>query len=354
MRKKLNPLLKKMAGQQLDTFLVSDLHVIRWLTGFSGSSARVLLEPQRCVLFTDFRYAEQVKEEVDQIECVIIENSYEAAFAEEGRLQGKRIAIQEEHVTLHEARKIGEKLKGCEITPVYGFFSEFRAVKDASEIACMQQAAAISEQVLAEIVPLISPEVTEKEIAAEISYRHKLLGADRDSFEPVVASGAHSAFPHAKPRDQKFQPGSLVVIDMGCVYKGYASDQTRTFALGKIPDEARDIYTITKEAQQLGIDSARPGMAGKELDALVRSFIEERGYGKFFGHGLGHGVGLEVHEKPRVSKTSGDILPLHSVFTIEPGIYLPGKYGVRIEDTLVMEERGAVAFQRFSKELVEL
>ncbi|MCG8341924.1 MAG: aminopeptidase P family protein [Chlorobiales bacterium] len=351
---RLEPLLKKMSRMDIDTFMVSDLHVIRWLTGFSGSNARVLLSPEKNLLFTDFRYGEQVKQEVDSMESVIMQNGFSESFVEGGYLQGKRLGIQAEQVTVHDAGKLEEKLEGVEIVPVNGFFDEFRAIKNDQEITWMKKAAAISEQVLEEILPLISPEVTEAEIAAEISYRQKRLGAERDSFDPVVASGARSALPHARPGTEQFRPGTLIVIDMGCVYKGYASDQTRTFAFGRVPEEARKIYEITRDAQQLGIDWARPGVSAKDLDSLVRDYIGKHGYAEYFGHGLGHGVGIEVHEKPRLGKTSEDHLLLHSVFTIEPGIYLPGKFGVRIEDTVVMGDHGVEPFQRFTKELIEL
>ncbi len=354
MSQKFEPLFEKMARLGIGTLMVSDLSVIRWLTGFSGSSAKVLLGKNRNVLFTDFRYGEQVRQEVNSMESVIIQNGYAETFIEGDYLHGERIGIQAEQVTVQEAGTLAEKLKGLEIVPVNGFFDEFRQIKNDLEILWMKKAAAISENVLEEIVPLISPEVTETEIAAEISYRHKRHGAEKDSFDPIVASGVRSALPHARPGNDNFRSGDLIVIDMGCVYNGYASDQTRTFAFGRVPDEARKIYEITKEAQQLGIDSARPGMSGRELDALVREHIEKSGYGAFFGHGLGHGVGAEVHEKPRLGKTSDDYLFADSVFTIEPGIYLPGKFGVRIEDTVVMREKGVEPFQRFSKELIEL
>ncbi len=354
MTDRLEPLLKKMAVLGIDTFLVSDLHVIRWLTGFSGSNARVLLGGGRALFFTDYRYAEQVKQEVLNMEPVIIQSSFVNTFLEGGYLSGSKVAIQAEQVTVQEARQLEKKLSGVELVPVDGFFDEFRMIKTAQEIAAMKHSAAVSQQVLEEILPMISPEVTESDIAAEISYRHKRLGAEKDSFDPIVASGSHSALPHARPRPERFVPGSLIVIDIGCICNGYASDQTRTVALGKIPSEARRIYEITKDAQQFGIDSARPGMTGRELDALVRDYIGHHGYADCFGHGLGHGVGIEVHEKPRVGKSSDDFLSLQSVFTIEPGIYLPGKYGVRIEDTVVMHENGAEPFQTFTKELIEL
>lgn len=354
MSEKFEPFLEKMSRMDVDTLMVSDLHVIRWLTGFSGSSARVLLSRQKSLLFTDFRYGEQVKQEVDAMESVIIQNSFCDSIIEGGYVQGRRVAIQSEHLTVREAEKLGEKLKEVDIVPVDGFFDEFRVIKNDREIRWMKQAAAISEQVFEEILPLISPDVTEAEIAAEISCRHKRHGAEKDSFEPIVASGVRSALPHAMPGKEKFRPGDLIVIDMGCVCNGYASDQTRTVALGRVPDEARKIYEITREAQQLGTDSARPGMPGKELDALVRGYIEKHGYNDFFGHGLGHGVGVEVHEKPRLGKTSEDNLPVGSVFTIEPGIYLPGKFGVRIEDTVIMRENGVEPFQQLTRELIEL
>lgn len=354
MTDRLEPLLKKMAALGIDMFLVSDLHVIRWMTGFSGSNARVLLGGGKAFFFTDFRYAEQVKQEVRNMEPVIIQGSFIETFLEGGYLSGQKVAIQAEQVTVQEARQLEKKLAGAAIEPVEGFFDEFRMIKTAEEIAAMKHAAAVSQQVLEEILPMISPDVTEADIAAEISYRHKRLGAEKDAFDPIVASAGFSALPHARPRTERLSPGSLIVIDMGCICQGYASDQTRTVALGKIPPEARRIYEITKDAQQLGLDSARPGMTGRELDGLVRDYIGSHGYADCFGHGLGHGVGLEVHEKPRVGKSSEDTLSLHSVFTIEPGIYLPGKYGVRIEDTVVMHENGAEPFQTFTKELIEL
>ena len=354
MSQELESLFRKMFRLGVDTFMVSDLHVIRWLTGFSGSNARVLLNRHHSALFTDFRYGEQVKHEVDSMESVIIQNSFVDTFVDGGYLQGKKLGIQAEQVTVYDAGQLGEKLKGVDIVPVRGFFDEFRELKNELEIAWMKQAAAISEKVFEEILPLISTEATEAEIAAEISYRHKRYGAEKDSFDPIVASGIRSALPHAKPAKKTFSPGNLIVIDMGCVCNGYASDQTRTVAFGRIPDEARKIYEITREAQQLGIEAARPGMPAKELDALVRSYIDKNGYGEFFGHGLGHGVGVEVHEKPRLGKTSEDYLLSGSVFTIEPGIYLPEKFGVRIEDTVVMGKSGVAPFQRFTKELIEL
>ncbi len=351
---KLDLIRQKMAALRLDAFLVTDLHVIRWLSGFSGSSAKVLLSRDRAVLFTDFRYREQVAAEVDAMECRIINGGFLQAYAESGVVAGERLGVQKEVLTLEESERLSATFERRTIVPVPGFFDEFRMIKDETELHCMRMAAQITEQTLEKIVPMISDQVTEIDIAAEISYWHRRFGAERDSFEPIVASGHRSAMPHARPQPERIRQGSLIVIDMGCVYHGYASDQTRTFALGRIPEEAENIYRIVRDAQQLGIDSIRTGMAAKELDARVRSYITDHGYGEAFGHGLGHGVGVEVHEYPRISSLSKDYLHPSTVFTVEPGIYLPGKYGVRIEDTVVLHESGPEPLQRYTKELVQL
>jgi len=351
---KLDLIRRKMADLQLDSFLLSDLHVIRWLSGFSGSSARVLLSHDRAVLFTDFRYREQVAEEVDSMECSIIDGGFLNAFAESGVPGPERLGIEKDVVSVGEFERLRARFDRLAIVPVSGFFDEFRMIKDAAELGALRQAARITEQTLEKIVPMISPEVTELDIAAEISYWHRRFGAERDSFEPIVASGPRSAMPHARPQPEKIREGSLIVIDMGCVCNGYASDQTRTFALGKIPDEAAKIYSIVRDAQQLGLDSIRCGMAAKELDAIVRNAIASHGYGEAFGHSLGHGVGVEVHELPRVSSASEDYLHPTTVFTVEPGIYLPGRFGVRIEDTVVLHESGPEPLQRYTKQLVQL
>ncbi|MEI6756745.1 MAG: aminopeptidase P family protein [Chlorobium sp.] len=351
----LRMVLEKMMSRALDACIVTDLSVICWLTGFSGSSARLLVTPEKSWLFTDFRYREQAAGEVRVAETVIATDGFALELGSGRYPLGKTVALQSDTVTWHEAtRLIDQILDKQRVVPVDSFFDEFRMIKNDIELAKMRRAAEISELALEKVLPLISPSVTELDIAAEISYQHKKLGAEKDSFDPIVASGARSAMPHARPSTVRLKAGELIVIDMGCVYEGYASDQTRTVALGKVSHEARHVYNIVREAQQLGIASARCGMSGKELDLEVRSFIASYGYGDEFGHGLGHGVGLEVHEEPRISPKGEHLLQEKMVFTIEPGIYLPGKFGVRIEDTVVMGPNGAIPLQHFSKELLEL
>lgn len=351
----LRKVVKKMMSQALDSAIVTDLAVIRWLTGFSGSSARLLITREKSWLFTDFRYREQAAEEVDVAETVIAGDGFAAELGSGRYPLGETVALQSDNVTWHEATRLIEQMVGKQrVIPVDSFFDEFRMVKNAIELIKMRRAAEISELAFETVLPMILPSVTELDIAAEISYQHKKLGAEKDSFDPIVAGGARSAMPHATPSTARFKSGELIVIDIGCVYEGYASDQTRTVALGHVSAEARKVYRIVQEAQALGIASARCGMSGKELDAHVRDFIAAHGYGDEFGHGLGHGVGLEVHEEPRISPKGECVLQENMLFTIEPGIYLPGKFGVRIEDTVVMGPLGATPLQRLGKELIEL
>ena len=344
----------KMHSQGIDSLLVTDIAAIRWLTGFSGSSARLLLAKGSAVLFTDFRYREQVRKETSGIDIVIVVDSFATELASGAFPLGVRSAMQADQVTWHEMRHLSERLDGREFVPVASFFEEFRQVKHQAEIGKMRRAVSISEQVLERVIPMISPLVTELDLAAEISYQHKKLGAEKDSFDPIVACGIRSAMPHARPTAEYLTEGSFVVIDMGCIVDGYASDQTRTVALGKVSEEARKVYRIVRAAQQLGIDAARAGMEAKALDHEVRSFIAAEGYGEAFGHGLGHGVGVEVHEAPRLGTSGMATLQEGMVFTIEPGIYLDGRFGVRIEDMVLLGADGAFALQGFTKELIEL
>lgn len=344
-----------MARRRLDALIVSDLSVIRWLTGFSGSSGRLLIGTGQCILFTDFRYREQAAVEVRVAETVITQDGFAAELVSGTYPLGSAVGIQSDSMTWNEARRLCDKLQGISMAvPVESFFDDLRMLKNVIELTHLQRAAAISEQVLDMVLPMIRPEATELDIAAEISYQHRKLGAEKDSFDPIVASGPRAAMPHAKPSAAHFRVGELIVIDMGCVVEGYASDQTRTVSLGRVSDEAREVYRIVRDAQQIGLASARCGMKASELDSAVRSFIAGQGYGEAFGHSLGHGVGIDVHEEPRISSKNDRILEENMVFTVEPGIYLPGRFGVRIEDTVVLRSDGAHPFQRFTKQLVEL
>jgi len=347
-------LTQKLERLDVDSILITDLFDIRWLTHFSGSSAKVLLTKEEVWLFTDFRYQEQVKSEVVGATPVILNSAMEDELKSGKYALGKKIGFQADKLSYNEVTTYREKFPDLEWVSTTELCDEFVMVKEEEEIFWLQKAADISDKVFEKILPIIHPSVSELDIAAEISYWNKKYGAEKDSFDPIVASGPNGALPHAKPSTKKLMPGELIVIDMGCVCNGYASDQTRTVALGAISSQAKDVYHAVLESQLLGIETAKAGITGKAVDEAVRNYLDQKGYGKYFGHALGHGVGLQVHEKPVLSKRNPELLAPMNVVTIEPGVYIPGKFGVRIEDTVVIQESGCKPLQKSTKKLIEL
>jgi Xaa-Pro aminopeptidase len=351
---KLHHLRQKLAHLNLDAMLLTFLPDVRWLSKFSGSNGTVLLTRENAWLFTDFRYQEQVKTEVENVVPVVTADGYLAEM-KSGKFDfGARIGFQADKLAFATVEKMKSELPMLEFVPITMFCEEFVAVKEQDELENMRKAVAITDKVFEKILEMISPKVTEREIAAEISYWNKRFGAEKDSFDPIVASGARGAFPHARATDNMVENHSLLVIDMGCMVGGYCSDQTRTVAVGKIDDEARRAYDLVLEAHLLGIRSAKAGMLGRELDAIARDFLAAHGYGEAFGHSLGHAVGLQVHELPTIGRKSEMQIPVGAVITIEPGVYLPGKFGVRIEDMVLITESGAEPLPKARKTLIEL
>lgn len=284
---KLHHLRQKLAALNLDAMLLTFLPDVRWLTKFSGSNGTVLLTRNNVWLFTDFRYQEQVKTEVENAEPIITAEGYLAEM-KSGKFDfGTRVGFQADKLAFATVEKMKSELPTVAFEPVTLFCEEFVAVKDSDELENMRKAVAITDKVFEKILEMISPNVTEREIAAEISYWNKRFGAEKDSFDPIVASGARGAFPHARATDNFIQNNALLVIDMGCMVGGYCSDQTRTVAVGKIDDEARKVYHLVLEAHLLGIRSAKAGMTGRELDGIVRDFLTAHGYGEALGTHLG-------------------------------------------------------------------
>jgi Xaa-Pro aminopeptidase len=240
------------------------------------------------------------------------------------------------------------------LVPSRGLVEELTVVKDPYELECIRQAVAVTDQVFQEILPEIRPGVSELEIAAEISYRHRRHGAEGDAFEPIVASGSRGASPHARASTRRIRTGEFVTLDFGCKVDGYCSDLTRTVALGRIARTLRAAYAAVLAAQREAIDAAHAGMIASELDAVARSRLAADGYARYFTHSLGHGVGLRIHEQPRVSRLSSERLQVSSVITIEPGIYIPGCCGVRIEDDVVLTSSGCTVLTNTPKELLIL
>jgi Xaa-Pro aminopeptidase len=351
---RLNELKKKLDELGLDAFLIKKIFNVRYLSGFSGSAGVLLLTKNKNYFISDFRYKSQSSAEVSKDFEIIIykqaSNGFLGDLIKENNL--KKIGVEGNALTLSEFESLKKEFSAVEFIPVDSLIEKAVIRKTEWEIGEIKKAVEITDRVFEKMLTMIKPGLTEKEIAAEITYHHKKFGAEKDAFDPIVASGERSAFPHARPTDKKIQSGELVTLDFGCTFNGFNSDLTRTIAVGKIPDDAVKIYNIVKEAQQLGLDNVRIGIKGKDLDAFPRNYITEKGYGDNFGHGTGHGLGLEVHEIPKINQYSEYVLEENNVFTVEPGIYVEGFCGVRIEDDVVVRKNGCEILNKSPKELI--
>lgn len=321
---------------------------VRWLTGLASSNAAVLVEPDgSATLYTDFRYAARARE-VEGAELVETPRNLLPAIAE--RLAGRRIGF--EAANLPYAGVVTLRDAGVDSVPTTGLVESLRAVKDEDELAAMRRAAALSDEVFAALVEERFGGRSERELAWWIERRLREGGAEDVSFDVVVAAGPTGSSPHAVPGDLPVPEGTLVVVDAGAVVDGYRSDCTRTFAVGALPDRLAEIYGLCLLAQEEALAAIGPGAHGRDVDAISRGPIEEAGLGWAYGHGLGHGVGLQIHEAPVLRPESEDVLVPGNAVTVEPGIYLPGEAGVRIEDLVVVTHDGCERLTRFPKELV--
>jgi Xaa-Pro aminopeptidase len=340
--------------EAVELMLVTSLINVRYLTGFTGSNGAALIGPDRRVFLTDFRYVEQAASQVDpSFERHIISTGFFEELSPllpDGEL---RLGFEDHHVTVHQHTTLREKLRGSvELVPAGTPVEALRAVKDAAEIERTRAACELADAALREILEqgIAGRTETEVALALEDAMRHR--GASAASFDTIVASGPHGALPHATPRDVEIGDGQLVVIDWGAVLDGYCSDCTRTVASGEIGDQARIIYDLVLEAQLAGLEQIRPEVGGRDADGAARAIIDSAGHGEHFGHSLGHGVGLEVHEKPTLSGRSHDVLEPGNVVSCEPGVYVPGELGVRIEDLCVVVPSGRDVLTHFPKELI--
>ncbi len=350
---RLEQLQRELRRRHLDALVVSSLPNIRYLTGFSGSNALLILGRRRRFFITDTRYTLQSRDEVRGWNRVITTTPLIEESARKKLLAGcKRVGFESVH-TSHAQYRLLKKLFGhVSLVGTIDFVEETVLSKEEWEIESIRSAARITDTVFREMTERITEGMSENDIAAEISFRQKKLGAETDSFEPIVASGSRGALPHARPTEKKLRRGEFVVLDFGCVKNGYNSDLTRTIAVGRVTRKMREMYQAVREAQQAAINAARGGMMASELDAVARKHIEQRGFGKYFTHALGHGLGLAVHEAPRISSMSKERLRTGTVVTIEPGVYIPGVGGVRIEDDVVLTDRGCRILTKSPKELI--
>ena len=345
----------RLATHGVDAAVISSLPDIRWGCGFTGSNALLVVLPDAAHLVTDGRYAEQAAREVRGAGAHVAQGSLWNAVVEQGLLRSMRsVLFQADHVSYAEYVRWREALPSIAWKPVSDFLVDLVAVKSEDEIAAMRRAQRITDEVFTQVLGVLSPGMTEREVAAEIVDQHLRRGAQRMSFEPIVASGPNAALPHARPTDRRLSPGDAVVLDFGCVVDGYACDMTRTVFIGPPSGEQRRVYEVVLRAQEAAIVQARGGCSSRDLDAVARSIIAEEGYGAYFTHSLGHGIGLQTHEWPRVSHQVDYALPVNAVVTIEPGVYVPGRFGVRIEDMVVLREHGAENLTGASKALCVL
>ena len=321
---------------------------VRYLTGLQSSNAALVVEPGgNATLFTDFRYAVRARA-VPGVTFVETARNLLATIGE--HLGGRRIGFEETHLPYAGYRTLVEA--GVEIVPSSGLVESLRAVKDESEIATMRRASALSDEIFASLAEERFSGRTERELAWWIERSFREGGAEGVSFEAVVAAGASASSPHAVPDDEPIEPGVLVTIDAGCVLDGYCSDCTRTFAIGEVSDRLADLHALCLQAQLAGLAAVAPGVDGREADAASRLAIEAADLGWAYGHGLGHGVGLQIHEAPVLRPESTDVLAPGNVVSVEPGIYLPDDAGVRIEDLVLVTEDGCERLTQFTKELV--
>ena len=338
----------------VDALLISALPNVRWACGFTGSNGLLLVEPDQAVFVTDGRYTEQAREEVVGADVVIAREGLLTRLKELDRFEDlDRVVFQADHVTVARQEQLQKNLPHIDWQGKTDVLMSLVGSKDGAEIERIRSAQQITEGVFDHILELLEPGLTEQAIAAEITYEHLKRGASSMAFDPIVASGPNGARPHAYPTNRRLQRGDLVVIDMGGFRNGYASDMTRTVAIGEPSEATRRAYDIVKSAQEAAIEAARAGLTGKELDAVAREVIEAADMGDYFSHGLGHGIGLEVHEWPRVSRTVEEELPEGACVTIEPGVYVPEDgYGIRIEDIVALRSEGCQNLTSASKELI--
>ncbi|MFD2637416.1 M24 family metallopeptidase [Piscibacillus salipiscarius] len=354
MTAKLKQLRGKLKENNLDGLLVTNGKNRRYLTGFTGTAGVVIVTADQALFITDFRYTVQANEEVKGFE--VIEHKgpiHEEVARQVEDLNIKRLGFEKETMTYSTYETYRDHLK-AEFEPVSGLIEDLRLIKSKDELQVLKEAAKIADDAFEHILSYIKPGVKEIDVSNELEFFMRRQGATSSSFDIIVASGYRSALPHGVASEKEIQSGELVTLDFGALYKGYCSDITRTVAVGEIDDKLKEIYDVVLEAQKRGMKHTKAGMTGIEADALTRDYIKEKGYGDYFGHSTGHGLGMDVHEGPGLSYRSNTVLKPGMVVTVEPGIYVPDVGGCRIEDDTVITEDGNETLTFSKKELIIL
>lgn len=356
MSHRIEQLTNHMEQDSIDAVIISDKLNIRYLSNFTGSSGYLYVSKRKKILLTDFRYLEQASNQCSEFEII--------DFFKKGLIETLNDIIEEDNahsigfedskITYKEFVNFEDGLKNVEFVELNDLVEEIRMVKDKEELENIKVAAEIGDKAFKHILDFIKPNMTEWEVALEIEYFMRKNGAVKLSFDTIVASGIRSSLPHAEPTNKKIVKGDLVTFDFGCIYNGYCSDMTRTIIMGKANDKQKEIYNTVLTASDRALESIRAGLKGCEVDKIARDVIDDAGYKEYFGHGLGHSLGLFIHESPRLSPKDNTVLKENMVMTVEPGIYIPNVGGVRIEDLVCITKEGHINFVTSPKELFEL
>ena len=351
MNKRVQAFLDKMQEKELDGIIINNLKNVYYLTGFWGSNGTVFISRDRQILVTDARYIIAAKQEVTGFE-IFAERDELDTIAKIAKDMGlSRIGFEDE-ISVSYYHRMQTTFEGLELVPQTQFVEALRMIKDETEIATIRKACSISDQAFHDALEFIKPGKTEIEIANFIDFRMRELGAAGLSFDTILASGINSSKPHAHPMHKPVELGEAITMDFGCLYEHYVSDMTRTIYLGHVSDEQAEIYNTVLKANQALIDQAKAGLGFRDFDKIPRDIIVEAGYGQYFTHGIGHGIGLDIHEEPYFSQTSTEVIKSGMVLTDEPGIYIEGKYGVRIEDDILITDTGCELLTLAPKELI--
>lgn len=360
-KEKIRRVRQWLEEKELDALLLTHMVNVRYLSGFTGTAAVLYVTKDRALLLTDFRYTEQARSQCPDWEVIELKNGLDEWLPEAVQEDGcRRVGVEAAHVTVARWRLWEEKLRyrwgsgSPELVAVESPVEELRMIKSDEEIELIQRACVLTDEAFQHILSFLRPGVSEREIALELEFFMRKKGAEGRAFDFIVASGPRSALPHGVASEKKLAAGEAVVLDFGCIYGGYHSDLTRTVFLGPVSAEQQQIYDFIRQVQERVRQEIKPGLTGAQADALARDAIAAAGWGDRFGHSLGHGVGLEIHEKPSLSVRSDTVLRPGMVVTIEPGVYFPGKGGVRIEDTVVITSDGCRTLTTAPREMIIL
>ncbi|MBN1474936.1 MAG: aminopeptidase P family protein [Syntrophaceae bacterium] len=342
---------RKFSDYNIDSLFFFNTSNIFYLSGFSGSDGVLLLTPAKTILLVDGRYTTQASLQTKSVQVIEYKDKMSGIIQAIGDFRLKKIGFESDQLTVDIYNKISSGLHNKSFVPLSDELKLIRARKDKTEISLMKKAASIASSAICEALSEIRPGITEKDLAVQLEYSARKLGADQVSFDPIVASGKNSALPHAKPTTKKIKKGDFIVIDFGVKYKGYCSDETCTVAFGELTKKQKHAYQAVKIAQEEALVCIKSNVAANAVDRRARSAFHEK-YRNYFVHATGHGVGLEVHEAPRLASNSQDVLETNMVVTVEPGLYFPGQWGIRIEDTVLVKENCCEKLTKMDKELI--